>query len=209
MDDWERVRAALRDHGVAGAADLGRFVNDGRYFRPSELDERAAMPVLVALLPTLSDARVVCAVASHLRRPWARPAAFPALLDAFRRWAVLDDPAAAWALGDSLANAARSEDLRVLLDVADNRGYGRARQMVVHALWRFRSSAAVAPALVLLLDDPDVALHAMSALRRCVGSEAALPYLRAAAQRHQNDPIGHAAIRAIRKAEKAAAGPAS
>jgi hypothetical protein len=207
MDDWMRTRAALREHGVAGSDDLGRFVSNVEFFRPSALDERAAMPVLLALLPTLSDAQVVCAVAGHLRRPWARPAAFTALLDAFRRWAVLDEPAAAWALGDSLANAARLEDLPVLLDVANRREYGQARQMVVHTLWRFKSSADVAPVLVVLLDDPDVALHAMSSLRRSVGPAAALPYLHGAAQKHRGGPIGNAAIREIRKAEKAATAP--
>jgi hypothetical protein len=204
MDDWERLRSALREHGVTGADDLGRFVSNIEFFRPSEFDERAGMPVLVALLPTLSDPRAVTAVAGHLRRPWARPAAFPALLDAFRRWAVGDESAAAWAVGDSLANAARLEDLAALLDVAGRREYGRARQMVVHALWRFRASADVAPALVALLDDPDVALHAMSALRRTVGPAAALPHLRDAAERHRGDPVGKAALREIRKAEKAA-----
>jgi hypothetical protein len=204
MDDWERVRTALRDHGVAGADDLGLFVNNREYVRPSGFDERAAMPVLVALLPTLTDAGTVETVARHLRRPWARSAAFPALLDAFRRWAVRDESATtAWALGDSLANAARPDDLPVLLDVVRNSGYGRGRQMVVHALWRFRSSDEVAPALVGLLGDPDVALHAMGALRRTVGPEATLPHLRAAAQRHQGNLIGPIAIGEIRKAEKA------
>ena len=56
-DEWERTRATLRAHGVAGADDLGRFVSNVEVFRPSALDERAAMPVLVSLLPTCPTPR--------------------------------------------------------------------------------------------------------------------------------------------------------
>ena len=44
------------------------------------------MPVLLRLLPTLTDPLAVAAVAGHLRRPWARPVAFAALLEAFETW---------------------------------------------------------------------------------------------------------------------------
>jgi hypothetical protein len=57
--------------------DFGRFVNNTTYFRPSAFDERAAMPTLLRLLPTLTDRALVGTVAAHLRRPWARPTAFP------------------------------------------------------------------------------------------------------------------------------------
>jgi hypothetical protein len=46
--------------------------------------------------------------------------------------------------------------------------YGQARQMIVDALWRFLRSPLVRPALTELVSDPDVALHAMSALRRTI-----------------------------------------
>src|SRR4051812_23942315 len=90
VDEWVRVRSSLEARGIAGSDDFGRFVNDTKHFRPSVFDERAAMPVLVEVLPTVTDKRVVASIARHLRRPWARPAAFPALQDAFGEWASKD-----------------------------------------------------------------------------------------------------------------------
>jgi hypothetical protein len=202
VDDWQLVRDALQRHGVQGAEDLGYFANNPQYFRPSRLDERAAMPVLLDLLPALSDQRVVAACAAHLRRPWARPIAFGPLRDAFEQWAP-QNLSAGWQLGNALANAASAANLPVVLSLAAQTQYGTARQMIVDALWRFRKSALVEPALIALIRDPDVALHAMTALRRAIGRQAALPHLRAVQAEYPRDPLGQAAVRQIRKAEVA------
>lgn len=186
---------------MAGTEDLGRFVNNTKYFEPSAFDERAAMPVLLGLLPTLEEGKVVASVAGHLRRPWARPAAFEPLLAAFRRWAP-EDALVGWHLGDALANAADETRSGVVVELCRQRQYGTARQMLVESLWRHRKDPTFAPLLTELLDDPDVALHAMSALRRAVGNESALPHLRQAAQ--SADPkIRRAATQAVKRAEKA------
>lgn len=55
MDEWQHARQLLAERGVTGADDLGRFVSNTEFFRPSRLDERAAMPVLLELLPTVTD----------------------------------------------------------------------------------------------------------------------------------------------------------
>lgn len=203
-DDWERLRNALDAAGVRGSEDLGRFVNNTEYFRASVFDERAAMPVLLELLPTLTDERAIAAVARHLRRSWCRPAAFPALLAAFETWASRAPSSdAAWALGDALATTATPDVLTVLLEIVDNQAYGDARQMVVDALWRFRKDLRVAAALDRLVDDPAVSLHAMSALRRTVGNEAALPRLRHVRDEHPDARVRKQAATAVRRAEKA------
>src|SRR4051794_20110421 len=100
-DDSGRLCRELRAAGVAGVEDFGRFVSNVAAFRPSAFDEQAAMPTLLAILPSLSDPKVVAAVAGHLRRPWARPTAFPALLDAFVKSADVDH-STAWKVGDAL-----------------------------------------------------------------------------------------------------------
>jgi hypothetical protein len=176
-DDWSRLRAALDDAGVAGSEDLGSFVSNTEHFRPSVLDERAAMPVFLQMLPTLTDAQAVSAVAGHLRRPWARPTAFPALADAYIRWTP-KDAKVGWHLGGALATASSSNNVTTLVEIATEPGYGTARQMVVYALWRFKADPRVAPALRVLVNDPDVSLHAMSALRPTVGNQVALVELR-------------------------------
>ena len=198
-DEWQMVRDALDQRGVTGAEDLGRFVNT-EHFRPSALDERAAMPIFLDLLPLLSDPKLVGTVASHLRRPWARPTAYDALLDAFERWGTLDTTAG-WHIGDALASVATKDDVRVLLGLATATKYGIARQMIVGCLWRFKDDAE--PVLVSLINDRDVALHAMSALRRTIGPSDALPHLHRAADQHSGDQIGAVAQRQIRKAEAA------
>ncbi|PZS13923.1 MAG: hypothetical protein DLM57_15625 [Pseudonocardiales bacterium] len=201
VDEWETTRATLTARGVPGAADLGRFVSNVEFFRPSDLDERAAMPVLIELLPTLTDRKLINAVAGHLRRPWARPAAFEQLHAAFVRLATVDD-ATSWGLGDSMSSAARIQELPLLLQIVRDPGYGRARQMVVFSLARFKRSPDVKSVLIALLTDEDVALHAMGALRANIGSSDALPYLRDVEARHHGEPLGQTAARQIRKAEK-------
>lgn len=78
-DDWQMVRDALIEQGVVGGEDLGRFVSNTEFLRPSALDDRVAMPVFLSVLPRVSNPKVVCAIAGHLRRPWARPAVFAQL----------------------------------------------------------------------------------------------------------------------------------
>jgi hypothetical protein len=58
VDEWQLARESLMLAGVAGAEDFGWFVNDARYWQLSAFDERAAMPVLLELLPTLTDPRL-------------------------------------------------------------------------------------------------------------------------------------------------------
>ena len=142
---------------MAGSEDLGLFVNNTDYFRPSTFDERAAMPVLLDLLPTLTDRSLVMAVAGHLRRPWARPRAFPVLHAAFVSWAGRDQHVG-WAIGDALVTCAQVAELPTLLDLAAERRYGWSRQMIVDALWRFKKDDRVSTLLLQLIDDPDVAL---------------------------------------------------
>ena len=139
-------------------------------------------------------------MAAHLRRPWARPTAFGPLVDAFRLWAPLS-AAAGWQLGDALASASRPDDLPVLLDLVSDNRRGMARQMIVDSLWRFRKWPLVEPALVSLITDQAVALHAMSALRRSIGPASALAYLRQVAADHPGDRLGKTAASQIRRAE--------
>lgn len=201
-DEWTLVRDALRDAGVTGAGDLGRFVDQPQHFRPSGLDERSAMPVLLASLPSLTDPDVVGAVAGHLKRPWARPKAYPALYEAFLKWAP-SHPTLGWTLGEAMSNAASLEHLQDLIDLVGDETYGSARQMIVHSLWRFGSDPRVPSALIRLSADPDVSLHAMSALRRSLGNKVALPHLRELAQNHPDSRVRDQARRELEKAERA------
>jgi len=161
------------------------------------------MPILIEALPTLTDGKLVGAVAGHLRRPWARPAAFDSLLAAFEAWAQRDDSATTgWHLGDALATTATVAQVETLLRISEDRKYGMARQMVVHALGRFKKAPEVPQALVGLIQDPDVALHAMQALRRVLGAREALPYLEQVERDRRGTAVGEQAAREAKKTRK-------
>lgn len=132
MDEWAQLRARLVDAGVDGAQDLGRFVSNPEFFGSSAFDEQAAMPVLIETLPSLTDPNLVGAVAGHLRRPWPRPAAFDALLDAFdalldafEAWAQRDGSATGWHLGDALGTTATTATYRSSCASVRTRSTGR------------------------------------------------------------------------------------
>lgn len=170
------MRDALAAAGVAGVEDLGRFVNNTQYFAPSKLDEQAAAPVLMKLLPELEDTRVVRTVARHLIGPWLKrhPGAYDHLRAAYLRWAPEKDETG-WVLGDALSRAAdrsRADDLVALAMIGD---HGMARAFIVDALWRFRGSCDVEAPLRQLIGDPSVVRMALSSLQRTVGAEAMVP----------------------------------
>jgi hypothetical protein len=202
-DDWGRLRDELNRVGI-DPTDLGRFVNNTEYFRPSRFDERSAMPVLLKAMPQLTDKHAITAVAGHLRRAWARPAAFEVLLEMFRKWAARDQ-SVGWSIGDALATAATEQHLDQLLDLAQSSDYGIARAMIVDSLWRYRKDARVRPALEKLAEDRDVCLPAMSALRRVVGSDNALLFLRRLRDTHTDPRVRERAARQVKRAERAAA----
>jgi hypothetical protein len=168
--EWSALEKQLESAGVSGASELGHFVNDTTYVAPSRFDERAAMPILLAVLPHLLDSSLVAAVAGHLNRAWARPAAYQAVYDAFVHWAPVDDDAG-WQLGGCLGTVAEIENLKQLTDLVLSKKFGMSRQMIVLSLWRFRSAPETAAVLRQLVRDDQVALQAISALKRAVPRE--------------------------------------
>lgn len=202
MDEWEQLRARLAAAGVNGVDDLGRFVSRPEFFGESRFDERAAMPVLIEALPNLTDLKLIGAIAGHLRRPWARPHAFDALLAAFEVVAPSDGLSAGWHLGDALGTTATAEHVESLLRISRDSEYGAARQMVVHALSRFKKAPGVSETLLILIEDPDVALHAMGSLRRVIGAREALPHLERVERERLGTTVGDQAARQAKKARK-------
>lgn len=201
--EWAWLAAELEAAGV-NTRDLGRFVNDTRFIRPSEFDVLAAMPVLLSALPRLIHADVVRAAASHLNHQGARPTAFPVLLDQFKKWAQLDS-LAGHGIADALATASDPSHVDELLTLAADRRYGESRAGVVEALWRYRKDPRVAPALRILLGDPDVSWPAMSALRRAVGNEVALSDLRLLRDSTDDPEVRENAAEQIKRTQRALA----
>lgn len=201
-DEWADLRARLQAGGVAGSNDLGRFVANTDFFGASTFDERAAFEVLLAAVPSLNDAKLVGAVAGHLRRPWARGRAFGVLASAFVRWAAVDSTAA-WHLGDALGSAATADDLMRMIVLARETEYGKSREMIVLALGRFKGSPEAEAAARDLAEDDDVALHALSAYRKIAGAAAALERAAEIIRHHPGTKAAEQAERQIKKLAKA------
>jgi HEAT repeats len=166
-----------RDLSAAGVpvADLWELVNEKR-------QHLGAIPVLLDWLERLDERvpgpdreKVREGLVRALTVPAARPAAAPALIEQFR---AVDDPTGLgprWVIGNALEVVADDSVFDQVAALVRDRGYGRARQMVVLGLGRARDPRAV-PLLVELLDDPDVTAHAAMALGR-LRAEAARPAL--------------------------------
>lgn len=70
-----------------------------------------------------------------------------------------------WAIGNALHIFANDEVFDDIVDIATDRRHGSSREMVVASLMRMKNPKAV-DVLIKLLDDEDVAGHALKALRR-------------------------------------------
>ena len=202
-DERALVRALLAEHGVAGAEYFGRFVNDSRYFDNSAFDSRAATPVLVDVLPRLTDPAVIETVALHLKNPAARPKAFGALYTAFLEWGTASRGRVGWQLGEALVNAAPLREAPVLIDIVTDPRYGVNRQQIVLGLPRFRRALDTERTLRELIHDPEVAQQAMYALRRVVGPQQTVDALEGVRQAHPGTVLERQARHEIRKINRA------
>lgn len=198
-DERALVRRLLAEADVTGADDFGRFVNDSRYFGATGFDSRAATPVLVGVLPRLTDPLVVEIVALHLKNPAARPAAFGALHESFLTWGTVTRGRVGWQLGEALVHAAPLGEVSALLDIVADKRYGVNRQQVVLGLPRFRRTVETERALRTLVHDPDVAQQAMYALRRVIGPRLTVDALEAVRRAHPGTTLERQARHEIRK----------
>ena len=141
--------------------------------RAPRFDFEAAVPVLVEWLPRVETALVKERIVRSLTgEKAATPLALEPLVAEFRR---ADDDGLKWAIGNALATLADDSIADELVELARDRRHGRSREMLMDALARTKDERAL-DALIELVDDDDVAGHAISALRR-LGPKSSLPYL--------------------------------
>jgi hypothetical protein len=166
--EWEAVRAALRDAGV-DPTDLARFVNAPnpaiRGLEPSTFDSRRAYSVLLEWLPRVQARPVVDTLASRIRENGTRRESAPALIAKYR-----EQPT--WQLGDAIARTMTPAEHGDLVELCADASAGHERQMLVYALWRIKTDEA--RSLIRdLVRDPSVAKHAMYSARRAFGNDEA------------------------------------
>jgi len=100
-----------------------------------------------------------------LTMPDAAPIALEPLVRAFLYDDFRDQETEKWVIGNALYTMAKPKHCATMLELARDRRHGTARQMIVYGLGRCKSEEAV-DTLTSLLDDDDVAGHAIEALRK-------------------------------------------
>lgn len=198
----EAVRAALRRAGI-DPTDFGRFV--GRVvpgvIEASRFDNAAATPILLEWLPRVRTPLAKELVARSLGHKGAKGVATGPLVDAFLE---ADEDHLKWAIASAIHDVVTPPDFDRVVELAADSRHGRARQMLVYMLWRVKTERAREVVLDALEDD-DVALHAMSALRRMVGNEQARERV-APLVDHASPQIAWAARDTLKRIDKKLAG---
>ncbi|MBC9733389.1 HEAT repeat domain-containing protein [Nocardioides marmotae] len=130
-------------------------------------DYRDAVPILAGWLPRVRDMDLKEGLLRSLAVRFAQ-AALPALIEDFTRMDTSVDPTGfqlRWAAGNSIEVLWDDRCFDDLVALATDRAYGRGREMVVRGLGRSKRAEA-ADVLIGLLDDPDVLVPAVIALRK-------------------------------------------
>ena len=158
FSDEESILAELATAGfrVQSLADLRQ---SGRRYPE-------AVPVLLRWLPRVCDPRLEEEVVRALSVPWARPAATGPLLARFRLVDAAVDPTGLglrWVIGNALEVLFDDAHFPEFAELATDRDFGRARQMVVLGLGKSARPEAV-DVLLDLLSDSEVDGHAIMAL---------------------------------------------
>lgn len=155
--------AALREEGfqVEWVADLFN----------QKMDYRPVVPMLLHWLPKMNNTDVKEDIVRALTVKWAKPQAARPLVEEFRKASPSEDMGLRWAIGNALATVSDDSILNELVELATDASYGRSREMVAIALGNLRNPQAT-EVLIDLLDDPEIAGHALIALGKLRPKEA-------------------------------------
>lgn len=136
--------------------------------RESGTRYRSAIPILLAWVPLVDKEDLAKELVRTLSVPWAKPAAAAPLIELFRRADSLtasDDWYLRWTIGSALEIVSDDTVFDAMVQLAQDRRYGRAREMIV--LWLRKSKRREAiRVLIQLSEDPDVYGHAVAALAK-------------------------------------------
>ena len=154
--DAAPVVEALRSHGFAveSVADLFN----------QKLDYRDAIAILLDWLPRVRNPDVKEDMVRALAVKWARKTAAPRwLLAEFEQADDATGTGLRWAVANALEVLASDEIADGMIALATDRGYGKAREMIVLGLGKLKDPR-VPEVLVGLLADDEVVGHAVMAL---------------------------------------------
>jgi hypothetical protein len=170
----ERAKREYQKNAAPVLADLRRagFWVDavGDLHRPPVHNYEAAIPILLSWLPRINDRWVKEDIVRTMTVKWARPAAAAPLILEYERADSLGlEPRHAhglkWAIGNALEVVADDSVFDDVARLAQDQRHGKSREMVVAALGNMKDPRAT-DVLVALLDDDQVAGHALWGLRK-------------------------------------------
>jgi HEAT repeat protein len=166
LEALEAAGVRTEDFGLLASATVETTFDYGR-----------AVPVLVEWLPKVRDPVLKEIVIRSLAgRKEAKSEGGRALVEEFRRLPPSDEwSSVKWAIGDALATLADASVADDLLELVRDQSHGKARERLCDALVRTKDPRAP-KTLIEALDDPDLAGHAISALRG-LGPKSSLPHL--------------------------------
>jgi HEAT repeat protein len=196
--DAKLVKAALAAAGI-DTRDFGRFVNRPvpGVIEPAQFDAVRAMPILLEWLPRVSNEKLRETMVRHLAIKTKDGSAAQALIAEFRRPGSANHK---WVVADTLAFACDKRHFHAITGLAADTSHGAARQPLVGMLWRIKTPAAD-QILVHGVSDPDIALAAMSALRRRLGNDTARQHLLPLLH-HPDQQVRSAASQQLRRIDK-------
>jgi HEAT repeat protein len=122
----------------------------------------SAIPLLLRWLPIIENHDVKEEIIRALSVPWAKGTnAQNLLVDEFRKSSL--DPLYQWAVGNGLSIIADQDILNDIIEMIQNKSYGKSREMLVLALGNIESPEAE-QLLLELLNDEDLVGYSVMAL---------------------------------------------
>ena len=129
---------------------------------------RTALPVLIDWFRRTNNPDPKVELAGALATPWAKPSGAAALLEGFRG---VEDESVRWSIGNALADVAADTEFEAIVELVEDRRYGRSRERLAVALGKMKDPRAV-DVLTRLLSDADVVEQAVIALGKLRASRA-------------------------------------
>ena len=135
------------------------------------IDYRSAIPSLIDWLGCTENLDIKETLVRALTVKWARPIAARPLIREFLKAPDSEEFGLKWAIGNALSVAADDSVFDDIVALVKDKRHGRAREMLAVALANMKNPKAV-DVLIELLDDEEIAGHALSALRKLAPPEA-------------------------------------
>jgi hypothetical protein len=152
-------------------ARLGIHVDSLDPLINTAMDYRVAIPLLISWLPQVSYPPVKESLARALTLKEAKGVAARPLVEEYRNVPGEEESSLKWAIGNALSMVADDTVYTDIVELVRDKRHARDREMLAIALGNMKNPQAV-DVLIELLDDEQVAGHALMGLRKLAPPEA-------------------------------------